>query len=104
MKLAILHNSGHRLGIPSGRCINRQRGRVHNTVFYFIYFYLFLPSGGGSVPFVHPLKYAPASVKSCASGMYAIKVIKEASKFTNMYGITIHKEHLSVSLFSKKAN
>ena len=26
---------------------------------YFIYLFIFLPSGGGSVPFVHPRKYAP---------------------------------------------
>ena len=31
-----------------------------NTLFYFYLFnYLFLPSGGGSVLFVHPRKYAP---------------------------------------------
>ena len=42
---------GHRLGIHSWRCINRQRGRLQILFFYFIYFYFvlfiyFLPSGG----------------------------------------------------------
>ena len=51
-------DSGHRLGIPIGRCINRQRGRVQILflILFFLFFY-FLPSGGGSVPFVHPRKY-----------------------------------------------
>ena len=59
-----MHSSGSRLGISSKRRINRQRGRVQilsffNFIrFYFIYLFI-LPSGGGSVPFVHPRKYAP---------------------------------------------
>ena len=60
-----MHSSRYRLGTPSGRCINRQRGRVQILLFYFIRFILFyylliLPSGEGLVPFVHPCKYARA--------------------------------------------
>ena len=38
-----LHSSWHRLGIPSGQCIDRQRGRVQILFYFylFIYFYLF---------------------------------------------------------------
>ena len=61
-----MHSSGYRLGIglSSGRLINRQRGRVqilffYFILFYFIYYLFILSSGGGSMPFVHPRKYAP---------------------------------------------
>ena len=64
-----MHSSGYRLGIFSGLCINRQKGRVQILFFYFIfyliYFYFVLPSGGGSVQFVHPRKYAPGVDSSC---------------------------------------
>ena len=63
-----MHNSGYRLGMPSGQCINRQRGRVQIRFFFILlvlilFYYLFiLLSGGSSVPFVvHPRKYAPAN-------------------------------------------
>ena len=43
MRLATLFSSWHRSGVPSGRCINRQRGRVQILFFYFYFlFYLFL--------------------------------------------------------------
>ena len=36
------------------------REEVQVLFFYFIdYLFIFLPSGGGLVPFVHPRKYAP---------------------------------------------
>ena len=87
-----LHSSGHKLGIPSGRCINRLRGSP-NTVFYFIRFYFIflfihlfiLPSGGGSVPFVHPRKYAPGkgllwnrSQNGCHRSLMAFTAAKRA--------------------------
>ena len=37
-----MHCSGFRLGIPSGRCIIRQRGRVQILFFYFVRFYFIL--------------------------------------------------------------
>ena len=58
-----MHCSGYRLGMSSGRCINKQRGRVQIQFFFILFFffiiYLFiLSSGEGLVPFVHPIPHS----------------------------------------------
>ena len=69
LRFATMHSSGYRLGISSGRCINRQRRRVQILfslillVFILFYYLFILPSGGGLVPFIHPRKYAPVHIK-----------------------------------------
>ena len=61
-----MDSSGYRLGISSGRYIitGREQESKYRFFFNFIrFYYLFiLPSGGGSVPFVHPRKYAPVNI------------------------------------------
>ena len=46
-------------------------------LFNFYFFILFLPSGGGLVPFVHPHKYAP-DAKTTSNALEAVCLYAEA--------------------------